>query len=430
MRRIISRRAFAAFAFVSIVFGGGCQSFTGPSTTSVGIPPNELIDPQGYGDIPLLPIGRDLFQVSERIRLAQKPAELPAKKTCLALSGGGSYGAFQAGLLVGWSEAGNRPEFDAVTGVSTGALVATLAFLGPGYDSELQRVYTSLNTEDIYLRRWVKAFFSDSLADNSPLASQIDKALSPEVMTKLAAEHRKGRRLYISTTDLESRQPVVWDVGAIAARAEPGAKELIAKLLLASAAIPVFFPPVEIPVEVDGRRLVERHVDGGVTQNVFFRPPQVPPELRLRPPADFLYGSDLYVVIAGKLFADPEVVKPRMLDIASGSVSTLIYAQTRSELGRMYHAAMLAGMNYHLAAIPQNFPAPGDSKKFDPVEMTRMFEEGRRQALAGTAWRTSPPGSTEGENVAQRAGNRLSRVAPNKPNDSTPVEYPLRGGNP
>jgi hypothetical protein len=194
MRRIISRRAFATFASVSIVFGGGCQSFTGPSTTSVGIPPNELIDPQGYGDIPLLPIGRDLFQVSERIRLAQKPAELPAKKTCLALSGGGSYGAFQAGLLVGWSEAGNRPEFDAVTGVSTGALVATLAFLGPGYDSELQRVYTSLNTEDIYLRRWVKAFFSDSLADNSPLASQIDRALSPEVMTKLAAEHRKGRR--------------------------------------------------------------------------------------------------------------------------------------------------------------------------------------------------------------------------------------------
>jgi predicted acylesterase/phospholipase RssA len=267
----------------------------------------------------------------------------------------------------------------------------------------------------------LKALFSDSLADNSPLASQIDRALSPEVMTKLAAEHRKGRRLYISTTDLESRQPVVWDVGAIAARAEPGAKELIAKLLLASAAIPVFFPPVEIPVEVDGRRLVERHVDGGVTQNVFFRPPQVPPELRLRPPADFLYGSDLYVVIAGKLFADPEVVKPRMLDIATGSVSTLIYAQPRSELGRMYHAAMLAGMNYHLAAIPQDFQAPGDSKKFDPVEMTRMFEEGRRQALTATAWRTSPPGSTESENVAQRAGNRLSRVAPNKPNDSTPT---------
>jgi predicted acylesterase/phospholipase RssA len=337
---------------------------------------------------------------------------LPAHKTCLVLSGGGAFGAFQAGLLVGWSEAGNRPAFDAVTGVSTGALVAVFAFLGPDYDSELQRVYTTLKTEDVYVRkRGLRSLLSDSLAENLPLAKQIDRVLTPEIVDRIATEHERGRRLYIGTTDLESRRPIVWDVGAIASKRDAGARELMARLLLASAAIPAFFPPVEIPVEVDGQRLVERHIDGGVTQNLFFRPPQVPKALRLRPPADFLFGSDLYIVVAGKLYADPEVVEPRVLKIAASSVSTLIYAETRAELVRLYMTAMVSGMNYHLAAIPQDFRAPMDSTNFDPVEMGRMFEEGRRQASEGTAWRHAPPGVEEREDMVQRSGTRLIRRA-------------------
>jgi hypothetical protein len=165
---------------------------------------------------------------------------------------------------------------------------------------------------------------------------------------------------------------------------------------------------------VDGQRLIEQHVDGGVTQNVFFRPPQVPPEMRVRPPAEFLYGSDLYIVVAGKLYADAEPVKPKALKIAGSSVSSLIYADTRAELVKLYTFAMVAGMNYNLASIPQDFPAPTDSAEFDPVQMTRMFEEGRRQALTGTAWRHSPPGVLDGESPVQRAGTRLTRqpVAP------------------
>ncbi|MBP3954308.1 patatin-like phospholipase family protein [Gemmata sp. G18] len=404
-------------ALAAVIALVGCQSPSGgPTPTSAGIPPAELIDPTGYGDSPSLPVDRDIFRVGERIRAAQRPTKLPGRKTCLALSGGGAYGAYQAGLLVGWSEGGTRPAFDAVTGVSTGALVAVLAFLGPEFDGELRRVYTSLRTEDIYTRRrGVRSLWSDALADNAPLARQIDRVLTPEAVSRLAAEHQKGRRLYIGTTDLEGRRPVVWDLGAIAARGEPWCRDLIAKLLLASAAIPAFFPPVEVPVDVDGRRLVERHVDGGVTQNVFFRPPQVPPELRLRPPAEFLYGSDLYVIVAGKLFADAEVVRPRVLKIAAGSVSTLIYAETRAELTKLYMTAMVAGMNYHLAALPADFPAPSSSTEFDPSEMTRMFKEGRRQVLAGTAWRPGPPGTADGETLAQRAGTRLTRAPHEKP---------------
>jgi predicted acylesterase/phospholipase RssA len=370
-----------------------------------------LIDPNGYGDSPELPVERDFFRVAENIRLAQRPAVAPARKTCLALSGGGSYGAYQAGLLVGWTEAGTRPTFDAVTGVSTGALVAALAFLGPDYDGELRRVYTTLKTDDIYSKKQgVRSLFSNSLADNTPLARQIDRVLTPAAIERLAAEHRRGRRLYIGTTDLDGRRAVVWDLGAIAAKGEPGTRERIARLLLASAAIPAFFPPVEVPIEVDGRQFIERHVDGGVTQNVFFRPPQVPPEMRTRPPAEFLFGSDLYVIVAGKLYDDPEQVQARVLKIAAGSVSTLIGAETRAELVKLYTVAMVAGMNYHLAAIPQEFPAPTSSTEFDPAEMSRMFEEGRRQIRAGAAWRDSPPGVSGGETTIQRAGTKLTHV--------------------
>lgn len=399
------------------VVGLGCQfQDRAPTPTAAGVDPSTLIDPKGYGDSPGLPVARDLFRVGERIRVAQRPDKLPARKTCLCLSGGGSFGVFQAGLIVGWTEAGNRPAFDSVTGISTGALVAGLAFLGPDYDGELRRVYTTLKTEDIYTRkRPIQALLSDSLADNTPLARQIDRVVTPEAVCRLAAEHRKGRRLYISTTDLEGRRAVVWDIGAIADKAEPGASELIARLFLASAAIPAFFPPVEITVDVDGQRLTERHVDGGITQNIFFRPPQVPPELRLRPPSEFLAGSDLYAVVAGKLYADAEAVRLRALKVATASVSTLIYAETRAELVKLYTTCMIAGMNYHLAAIPEDFPAPTDATEFEPATMKRLFDEGYRQAITGTAWRNSPPGTQPRESLAQRSSIRLTRQPINTP---------------
>jgi predicted acylesterase/phospholipase RssA len=353
---------------------------------------------------------RDLYRVGEEVRASKLGTAKSSGKTCLALSGGGAYGAFQAGLLVGWTEAGTRPQFDCVTGVSTGALVAGLAFLGPDYDDELRRVYTTLKTEDIFiLKRGLRSLLSESLADTSPLARQIDRVITLEAVSRLAAEHLKGRRLYVGTTDMDGRRPVVWDIGAIAAKNEPGARDLIAKLFLASAAIPAFFPPVEIPVEVDGRRLVERHIDGGTTQNLFFRPPYIPLEYRHRPPADYLAGTDLYVIVAGKLYADPEQVSPKVLKIASASVSTLIYAETRVELLRLYTASMLTGMNYHQASIPQDFPAPKDSAEFNPEAMSRLFEEGRREVLLGKAWRSSPPGVEAHEALAQRAGTQLIR---------------------
>jgi predicted acylesterase/phospholipase RssA len=67
----------------------------------------------------------------------------------LVISGGGSDGAFGAGVLKGWTESGKRPVFNIVTGVSTGALIATFAFLGPTWDHEVERFYTQVKQEQI-----------------------------------------------------------------------------------------------------------------------------------------------------------------------------------------------------------------------------------------------------------------------------------------
>jgi hypothetical protein len=404
------RRAAAATFLIGLAAGCGAVE-PPPTPTQAGINPADLVDLRAEADSCTACALDGFYQMAEQVRRERRPAVLPPKKSILVLSGGGAYGAYTAGVLVGWSQAGGRPEFDVVTGVSTGALVAALAFLGPDFDGELRRVYTTMRASDVFrIQRSVRSLLTEGIADNAPLAAHIRSFVTPENMARMAAEHAKGRRLYVGTTDLDGRRQVVWDIGAIASQGTPEAGELIARVLLASAAIPGFFPPVRIPVCADGRVYEERHVDGGVTASLFFRMPYVPPEKRADPAARSLYDSDLYIIVAGKLYPDPQAVPARTVNIAATSVSTLIYAQTRDELHKLYTASVIAGMNYHLAAIPQGFPATGSATDFDPAEMTKMFDEGVRQARCGTAWRATPPGLEPGERVSQRGGVDLTVV--------------------
>src|SRR5262245_36186162 len=150
-----------------------------------------------------------------------------APRNVLVLSGGGANGAFTAGVLNGWPASGTRPQFDVVTGISTGALIAPFAFLGPEYDEELARNYTGLHDGDIYRRRPLPALlWSDALADSAPLRRRIEAQITSELLARIARAHTQGRRLYVGTTDLERKQLVVWDLGAIAAGEDPGKLEL------------------------------------------------------------------------------------------------------------------------------------------------------------------------------------------------------------
>jgi hypothetical protein len=379
---------------------GGRQRTTEELKASVG-----WIDPEAQD------VGRgvynseDLLTFAERSRASVKPPVPYPRKTVLVITGGGSYGAYPAGVLVGWTATGTRPEFDVVTGISTGALIGAFAFLGPSEDGELQRCYTTIRNRDIYRRRrLLPALLSESFADARPLERLIAEMTTEERIARFAAEHQKGRRFYVGTTDLDARRSVVWDMGAIASRGTPESRELFRKVLLASAAIPGFFPPVRIPVTVDGVTHVERHVDGSTSSSMFFVPPYVPPEEHAKLPATWLYGSDMYLLVSGKLYADPVPVKARAFNIASNAVSTILYDQTRSDLHKLFLFSVLTGMNYNMASIPMGLPVTTDSTDFKPEEMTRMFEAGAEWARTNRKWRHTPPGYEPGEGAKYRQG--------------------------
>lgn len=326
-------------------------------------------------------------------------------RSVLCLSGGGAYGAYSAGVVCGWTCRGDRPRFDVVTGISTGALIAPFAFLGSAYDETLERFYTSLKSSDVYRLRPVRGLVSDAFADSSPLARTLDHVITDDMVRAIAAEHDRGRRLYVGTTEVEGRRFVAWDIGAIARRDPSGSRALILQILLGSSAIPGFFGSQRIPVTVDGTCYVEKHVDGGVSRSLFFRPPYLSPDEPAS--ADRLAGTDVYVVVAGKLYMDPDPIRARAFSVATQSTETILYAQCRADLHRLWTICRVSGMSFRMTAIPDGLPAPKRSTDFEPLTLRALFDEGVRQVRAG-AWRTTPPGTEPGEEVLVREGVQLN----------------------
>jgi len=306
-----------------------------------------------------------------------------------------------------------------VTGISTGALIGVLAFLGPEFDAEIRQITTTLRTEDVYRqRRILHSLLGESIAISDPLKELITSFTSADRLNRIAAEHAKGRRLYVGTSDLETRRQVVWDMGEVASKGTSESQQLFRSILLASASIPAFFPPVKIPVTVDGVKTVERHIDGGVSSSMFFVPPHVPKELRGTLAPGWLFDSDLYVLVAGKMYGDPMQVRFRTLAAASLSISTIIHDQTRCDLHRLYATSALTGMNYNIATIPPGVEIPKSSTEFDPKQLAVMYEAGVREGKKPNRWRHTPPGAEPGEGAKYRGGTVLTARGPVMP--STP----------
>ncbi len=245
-----------------------------PTASFHGLPPDTRVVLDGADDAVLGRIAAESLrrELSYADRAGMKELG-PANY--LAISGGGANGAYGAGLLTGWTALGTRPEFKGVTGVSTGALMAPFAFLGPARDPELERFYTTIGKKDVMRSRGlVSAMLGESFYDSTPLLRLIRGVLTPEMVAAIAREHsEKGRLLCVATTNLDVPVGVLWNVGAIAASGYKDAPELIAKILLASASIPGAFPPVMIDVEAGGEHFQEMHVDGGTVAQVVFYPP-------------------------------------------------------------------------------------------------------------------------------------------------------------
>jgi predicted patatin/cPLA2 family phospholipase len=303
-------------------------------------------------------------------------------RSYLALSSGGGDGAYGAGLLVGWTARGDRPNFDVVTGVSTGALTAPFAFLGSAYDKNLKDVYTQFQTEDLGNPQIFTAVLGGpSLADASGLEKLLEYYVNGELLAAIAREHGRGRRLLVATTNVEAGRQVIWNLGAIAASNNADRLELFRRILLASAAIPGLLPPVLIKVTVDGREFEEMHADGGIVGQVFFVP---------RATKNARGPEQLYVIRNGKIGPVWQSIEPMSFKIANRSLETLIKSQARGDVERLYTQASAEGIAFRLAAIPDSFGVTS-SEPFDKDYMRQLFDLGYTEAKLGYAWAKAPP---------------------------------------
>ncbi len=311
-------------------------------------------------------------------------------RSFLAVSGGGSDGAFGAGVLSGWTSTGTRPEFTVVTGISTGSLIAPFAFLGPPYDQSLKAAYTEVSGEDIYQKKSVFGIIgSESVADNTPLRQLVARYVTDQMLVEIAREHARGRRLLVGTTNLDAERPVVWDIGAIASSQMPSRKRLIQDLLVASASIPGVFPPVNIKVVADGETFDEMHVDGGTSNQAFLFPSNFSVK-DVDKSSGVKRNRTLYVLRNGRVTPQYSVVKPRLAAIVGKSISSLIKTQGIGDLYRMYSNAQRDGMAFKVIWIPETFTLT-EPKPFDPGYMNKLFEVGYAMGRNGIPWKTQPP---------------------------------------
>ena len=410
-------RRLAKVAALAAVFGLSCASTERRSAVPfdlstkahvVGFPPEIRYFPRDAAHVEQFVEDYEASLERERDWLASHGHPGPLPPSCfLAISGGGDNGAFGAGLLNGWGKTGTRPEFKLVTGVSTGALIAPFAFLGPAWDERLKTLYTEISMQDVAKPRWpMSVLFQDAMADNSPLLKLIQRAITREMLDAIAAEYEKGRILLVATANLDVRRAVIWNITKIATSRSASALELVQKILIASAAIPGTFPPVMIDVEADGKSYQEMHVDGGTVAQVFIYPAAI--RLYELAPRE----RTLYIIRNARLDPEWAEVERRTLPIALRAISSLIQYQGIGDLYRIYTVTQRDKVAYRLAYIPQSFDTPHTSE-FDTSYMRALFQLGFSMAEKGYPWENRPPVLVSG--VDDLASGSHDSDAPHQP---------------
>ncbi|MDO9433201.1 MAG: patatin-like phospholipase family protein [Phenylobacterium sp.] len=320
------------------------------------------------------------FTVRTRAQLDQSGAQ---QRDLLAISGGGADGAYGAGVMVGWTRTGTRPNFAVVTGVSTGALIAPFAFLGPSWDDELTAAYAGGKASDILQRRGLGVLFSSSLFSPNRLRQLVEAYVTPTMLREVAVEHAKGRRLLIVTTNLDTQQTVIWDMGAIATRQTPEALALFRDVLVASSSIPGVFPPVMIPLDETGRNPIrEMHVDGAVTapfvsipEGMFFW--QAPDGREVK--------SQVHVIVNGQVDPAFAVTRGRISAVLARTFDSMMKSTARTHIAATRAFAERNDLDFKITMVPDD--AESGSLNFDAASMKRLFTLGRDNVVKGVAWR-------------------------------------------
>jgi predicted acylesterase/phospholipase RssA len=312
----------------------------------------------------------------------------------LALSGGGAGGAFGAGVLIGLTEAGTRPRFEMVTGVSTGALIAPFAFLGSEWDGELRKAYQGEATGNLMQPRGVGALWDVGMFDGKPLRDLVARFVTDELVAAVAKEAAGGRMLVVATTNLDREETVVWDMGAIAMAGGDKARDLFRNVLVASASVPGVFPPVMIEVEKDGKIYQEMHVDGGASTPFFVAPEAI---REIDAISNSPRGANIYVIINGQSASAPRTTSNNTLDIAARSFTSVLNHLTRSAISQTADFARDSKMSFRFTAIPADVQF-GGSLAFETPNMRDTFNYGARCAASGLVWVTQEQAAARGAN--------------------------------
>ena len=397
IRRTISRIS----CIVVIAFSLGACSSLLRHPVPLDVQDNPSI--AGYEDIRHLPL-TDPESVRQTIReafLTETPEcyeTLPDGSRVynyLAVSGGGSDGAFGSGILNGWSEHGDRPTFKVVTGVSTGALIAPFAFLGSSYDPQIKEAYTTVNPDRIYaVRRLISILWEEAVTDNKPLKDLVSHYITKDVLDAIAQEHAKGRRLYVASTNMDREEPVIWDLGKIASSKAPDRLELFRSVLVASAAIPSVFPPTLVKVSVNGKTYDEMHADGGVFFQSFFVGSLVDlPTLIREAHPDFTgkVVQRLYVIRNGSTNPNRKQITRGLGSISARAIGTLLKVSGINDLYRLYLSTRDDNAEFRYISLPVEYVRSTD-EEFNEAEMNRQYDLGYRLALEGIPWKSTPPG--------------------------------------
>jgi len=387
-----------------------CAIGVGCGTLPRSAPPVELVDAATIPGLPEEARSHGLG-ASEALQVDFAQAMLDGKdeKTCderdghpvfcvLILSGGGGYGAYGAGVLNGWSASGTRPEFRIVTGVSTGALMAPFAFLGSEWDAQLKEQFTSIETDsDILNRRGLlRILRSDSVATTEPLAARIEAAITAEVLELIAQEYKRGRRLYVGTTNMDAQSFVVWNMGSIAASDHPDKLGIFHKIMLASASVPIAMAPVFFEVELDGKKYDEMHADGGV-QAQFFVPlvsinlPDAIAYARSRG-LDYTPTPRMFVIRNSTFQPAPQAVSRNLADIGVRTIKSFTQAMGRSDLAQIYAISKARGTDFSYTEVPSDFAWKAKGV-FDGPTMRELFQVGYDRAQTDDLWSSTPPGT-------------------------------------
>jgi len=305
----------------------------------------------------------------------------------LALSGGAAGGAYGAGAMTGWTETGTRPEFALVTGVSTGALIAPLAFLGPQWDAKLKDAYTGGHARQLLSPRRLAPMFSGGLLKSDALHSLIEPFVDADLIAAIAEQHARGRRLLVATTDLDHQACCIWDMGAIASHGGDKALNLFREVLVASPSLPGIFSPHRITTEYDGCTFEEMHVDGGVSAPLFIMPDGL---LRWNKLGRRLKGGRVHVIVNTMLDPQPRPVAPNLPAVTTRSFEAMLRFSYRQSLITATTLCAAQGIPLKTASIPNEIRA-SNLLNFDTAAMEALFNEGRKRAISGELWSTEVP---------------------------------------